>query len=134
MDIETKQTIEECVAASYAGTRSFGDIVGALVAQGVESYRADYRLRASAYYLPSGETYTVELHIPAIAVGDRFDQEAIVAAIRGSQEGRIKYPEFVELSMKAGCVGYVVWIQGKKVTYFGRRGEIHTEYFPGAQP
>lgn len=134
MDLAVRQTIEDCAAASHAGTRNFAEIVAALAARGVESYRADYRLRSTAYYLPSGETHAVELPVPAIEIGERFDQEAIVAAIRGSQAGRIKYPEFVELSMKAGCVGYVVWIQGKNVTYFGRRGEIHTEYFPGARP
>jgi hypothetical protein len=32
----------------------------------------------------------------------------------------------------AGCVGYFVQITGQCVQYFGRKGEVHTEWFPGA--
>jgi uncharacterized protein YbcV (DUF1398 family) len=130
MDIKIRQVIDECVAASHAGTRSFGDVVGSLVAQGVESYRVDFRQRSSTYFLPTGESYTVALATPNLPIGDVFDKEAIVAAIRGSQQGQVKYPEFVERSMRAGCVGYIVWIAGRHVTYFGRRGETHIEQFP----
>ena len=35
--------------------------------------------------------------------------------------------------MAAGCVGYFVQIAGRRVLYFGRRGEIYTELFPGAK-
>jgi hypothetical protein len=42
------------------------------------------------------------------------------------------YPEFLRLSRAAGCVGYVVWLAGRHVTYFGRRGETHVEHFPAA--
>jgi uncharacterized protein YbcV (DUF1398 family) len=132
MDLRTKQVIDACVAASHAGTRSFGEVVAALVTQGVESYRVDYRQRRSTYFMPSAESYDVELHAPGIAIGDRFDEEEIIAAIRGSQQGRVKYPEFLERSMRAGCVGYIVWIAGRHVTYFGRRGEMHVEQFPSS--
>lgn len=130
MDSTVKQTIEEGAAASHAGTRSFGELVAALAAHGVESYRADYRLGSTTYYMPSGESHTVGLPTPAMPIAERFDREAIIAAIRGSQAGQVKYPEFVERSIKAGCVGYVVWIAGRHVTYFGRRGETHVEQFP----
>ncbi len=55
---------------------------------------------------------------------------ALGAAIRGSQSGQVKYPEFLARSRRAGCVGYVVWLAGRHVTYFGRRGEQHVERFP----
>ena len=38
----------------------------------------------------------------------------------------------MRLSMLAGCVGYIVWIAGRHVTYFGHRGEQHVEPFPSA--
>ena len=41
------------------------------------------------------------------------------------------YPEFLRLSRAAG---YVTWIAGRHVSYFGRRGETHVEHFPPAQP
>jgi hypothetical protein len=43
---------------------------------------------------------------------------------------RVMYPEFKRLSQRAGCVGYVVWIAGRHVSYHGRRGEVHVERFP----
>jgi len=132
MNPEIERVIAECVAASHTGTRSFADIVGALVARGVESYRVDYRQRSSTYFLPTGEWHQVVLVMPNVSIGEAFDAEAITAAIRGSQRGQIKYPEFMERSMQAGCVGYVVWLAGRRVVYFGRRGEMHVELFPSS--
>jgi uncharacterized protein YbcV (DUF1398 family) len=43
------------------------------------------------------------------------------------------YPQFVEQATAAGCVGYFIQITGKCVQYFGRNGEIHTEWFPDAK-
>jgi uncharacterized protein YbcV (DUF1398 family) len=44
------------------------------------------------------------------------------------------YRGFCENVVKAGCAGYVVSLLGKRVLYFGRTGETHTEYFPWARP
>ena len=131
MDTILKQTIEQSVAASHAGSLPFGELVALLAQHGVESYRVDYRLGEMSYYLPSGETHTVSMPEPALAVGDRFEEGAIVEAIRASQRGEQRYPQFVERTTRAGCVGYTVWIAGRHVTYFGRRGEMHVERFPG---
>ncbi|MET0411388.1 MAG: DUF1398 family protein [Polyangiaceae bacterium] len=130
MDPIVERVIEDAVAASHAGARPFADIVGSLVAHGVESYRVDYRQRSSTYFLPTGEWRTVPNAAPDIPIAEGFDQEAIVAAIRGSQRGEVKYPEFIERSMRAGCVGYIVWLSGRHVSYFGRLGETHVERFP----
>lgn len=130
MDQETQAIIEAGVAASLAGTGNFGEHVAALMARGVESYRVDYRQRASTYFMPSGASHTVAFPALDQPIGEAFDQPAIVAAIQGSQQGVVKYPEFLERSMRAGCVGYVVWLAGRHVSYFGRRGETHVEPFP----
>lgn len=130
MNPEIERVIQEGVAASHAGTRSFADIVAALVSVGVESYRVDYRQRSTTHFLPTGEWHSLAIHTPDLPIADDFDQGAIVAAIRGSQRGEVKYPEFIERSMRAGCVGYVVWLAGRHVSYFGRRGETHIERFP----
>ena len=44
------------------------------------------------------------------------------------------YKGFCAKVAGAGCAGYLVSFVGKRVLYYGRTGEIHTEYFPGAQP
>ena len=133
MDDTTRQTIDHCARASKDGSAHFPDIVAALAGVGVESYFADYRANATTYYLPDGQTHAVALAPPDVAIADGFDAEAVLQAIRGAQSGRVMYPEFLRLSRAAGCVGYVVWIAGRHVTYFGRRGEMHVEHFPGAR-
>lgn len=130
MNGTTRQLIDECIAASHAGTGNFGEQIKLLAEHDVESYRVDFRERSAAYFVPSGESHRVVIKAPEISIGQPFDAEAIIAAIRGSQQGTVKYPEFMERAMRAGCVGYVVWIAGRHVTYFGRRGETHVERFP----
>lgn len=130
MQQHTISTIEWAASASKDGTAHFGDIVQALVQAGVESYHADYRAGRTTYYLPDGDTHTVTLEIAASGIAEKFDAAAIIAAIKVSQRGEVKYPEFLSLSSAAGCVGYIVWLAGRHVTYFGRQGETHVERFP----
>ncbi len=132
MNDTTRQTIERCASASKDGLAHFPDIVAALAGVGVESYFADYRAGITTYYLPDGSTHAVALAPPEVAIADAFDAAGVQQAIRGAQSGRVMYPEFLRLSRAAGCVGYVTWIAGRYVTYFGRRGETHVERFPGS--
>jgi hypothetical protein len=36
--------------------------------------------------------------------------------------------------MAGGVQGYIAFLRGKRVTYWGRTGDQHTEWFPGAAP
>lgn len=130
MEKSVKQVIEQCGRDAYAGTADFSSIVTALLQAGVESYSADYRAAKTIYYMPSGEVLFMPLAAPSMDIPQVFDAAALVRAIRGAQRGEIKYPEFIKLSMGAGCAGYIVWLTGKHVSYFGRQGELHIERFP----
>lgn len=130
MSIEAKSVIEECVRRSHQGTISFAEVVDKLTQIGVETYLADYRRRQNVYYLPSGETYAVTVAPPETPVAETFDADAVGQAVRGAQSGAVKYPEFMQRTMAGGCIGYFVWIAGRHVQYFGRRGEVHIEHFP----
>jgi uncharacterized protein YbcV (DUF1398 family) len=44
------------------------------------------------------------------------------------------YKGFCAKVAGAGCAGYMVSLLGRRVLYYGRTGETHTEYFPGTQP
>jgi len=37
-------------------------------------------------------------------------------------------------SLRAGVQGYYAFLLGKRVTYLGRNGDQHVEWFPGAEP
>ena len=115
---------------SAAGSIHFGQVIAQLMAAHVESYQVDYRTGRITCYRTDGRVVEAGTDALAKTIGDLFDVDALKAAIRGAQEGRVKFPEFKMLSQQAGCVGYTVWIVGRHVTYFGRRGETHVEHFP----
>lgn len=130
MNEHTQQLIREAADSSSQGRLHFGQVIGLLVQAGVESYAADYRTQRTTYYLPDGDTLSLELPAPDVAIAQDFDAAAVQAAIRGAQQGVVMYPQFKKLSRQAGCIGYTVWIAGRHVSYYGRKGETHVERFP----
>ncbi|MBP0599677.1 DUF1398 family protein [Herbaspirillum sp. LeCh32-8] len=119
----------QCLQDSLSGAKHFGQIVAALQEAGIESYFADYRGACTTYYA-GGQSLALPLPMPEQEIADRFDAAAVQEAIRGAQRGEVKYPRFKQLTMAAGCIGYMTWIAGRHVAYFGRRGEVHVERFP----
>lgn len=130
MNQATLNAIRDTFEASNQGAIHFGEVIGRLMDVGVESYHVDYRSGRTTYYLPDGSTVDFKFERPAQGIAELFDGEALRAAIRGAQQGRVMYPEFKPLSQRAGCSAYTVWIAGRHVVYAGRRGETHIERFP----
>lgn len=130
MEYATESIIRETLNASDAGRIHFGEVVGALVAAGVESYAVDYRAARATYYLPDGDTLTLDLAAPSAPIAAEFSLSGLRAAILGAQRGEVMYPQFKQRSQAAGCVGYTVWLAGRHVAYHGRKGETHIEPFP----
>ena len=130
MNEATLSKIRAAFEASSQGTIHFGQVIGQLLDAGVESYHVDYRSGRTTYYLPDGSTADFSFERPRQGITDVFDGDALRAAILGAQQGRVMYPEFKQLSQRAGCAAYSVWIAGRHVVYVGRRGETHIERFP----
>ena len=130
MNQNTKDVIEKCAHQSHAGLLTFPEVMGRLVEVGVESYFADYRNQSTTYYLSNNQVCAVPMDMPLVEIPNSFNKDGVVSAIRGAQSDAVRYPEFLELTMSAGCIGYIVWITGEHVSYFGRQGEVHIEHFP----
>ena len=130
MNPNTKEVIEKCAHQSHAGLLTFPEVLGRLVAVGVESYFADYRNQSTTYYFSCNEVLTIPMEIPSIEIPTPLNKDGVISAIRGAQSDMVRYPDFIKLTMSAGCIGYIVWITGRHVSYFGRQGENHVEYFP----
>jgi uncharacterized protein YbcV (DUF1398 family) len=130
MNAHTQQLIREAADGSTAGRIHFGQVIGLLTQAGVESYVADYRTQRTTYYLPDGDTLSLDTPMPDVEIARDFDAALVQAAIRGAQQGVVMYPQFKKLSRQAGCIGYTVWIAGRHVSYYGRKGETHVERFP----
>ena len=130
MNQNTKDVIEKCAHQSHAGLLTFPEALARLIEVGVESYFADYRNQSTTYYLSSNQVCAVPMDMPLVEIPNSFNKDRVVSAIRGAQSDVVRYPEFLKLTMAAGCIGYIVWIAGRHVSYFGRQGEVHIEHFP----
>ena len=123
----------ECAAESVAGKIHFGEVIARLMAAGVERYHADYSRNENTYYWPDGNSCVVPMEFERMPTSVEFSAAGVQEAVRQAQRGAIMYPEFTRQVLAAGCVGYFVQISGKCVQYFGRNGEVHTEWFPGVK-
>jgi uncharacterized protein YbcV (DUF1398 family) len=132
MSPDVKDVIVECMRASDEERRSFGEVVTMLMKAGVERYHADLVRGGKTFYLPNGESELVESKPATVAPAREFSAAGVEAAVTAAQAGRIQYGEFCKLAAEAGCVGYIVSIAGQRVVYFGRTGDTHVEWFPGA--
>ena len=126
--------IHEVLAETQAGKLIFPEVVRRLLEVGVESYFCDLGTGAETFYLSGGETHVEKMVLPLSPVAEDFSAPDVIAAIRGAQADKIRYPEFIKRSAAAGVIAYWAFLTGRKVIYFGRKGEFHVEDFPGAKP
>jgi uncharacterized protein YbcV (DUF1398 family) len=121
---------------SEAGKTTFPRNVRDLTEAGFDGYAVDFRRSTRTYYMPNGESLTLETERTPAPVAARFDAAVIKDALREAQSlvPGYTYKGFRAKVVGAGCAGYLVSLAGKRVLYYGRTGETHTEYFPGTQP
>jgi uncharacterized protein YbcV (DUF1398 family) len=119
---------------SASGEMTFPESVRMLTEGGFDGYAVDFRRSTRTYYMPDGAT--IELKTERTApVAEYFDATVIKEALREAQAlvPGYTYKGFCTKVAGAGCAGYLVSILGKRVLYYGRTGETHTEYFPGVR-
>ena len=129
-----QQVIHELAIATQQGKLTFPQVVQRLLEVGVESYLVDFASAHKTHYLEDGTTHTVPMILEPGPIAAEFNAAELVAAIRGAQTDTVRYPEFVKRSTAAGVVGYWAFLTGKRVIYFGRKGEQHIEEFPRPKP
>lgn len=131
----TTSIITEAAKATLAGSMPFPAIVGRLIEAGVEYYHVDYVTLRTTFYTATGDVVVTPItyeQLPPIAPD--LDQPALRAAILDSQQHGQHYRDFTMRAMRAGVQGYMAFLRGRRVTYWGRGGDQHTEWFPGAKP
>jgi uncharacterized protein YbcV (DUF1398 family) len=124
--------MHDVLAESQAGKLIFPEVVRRLLEAGVESYFRDLATGAETFYMTDGLTHVEKMILPRSPVAAKFSSTGLTAAIRGAQTDQIRYPEFIERSAAAGVIAYWAFLTGRKVIYFGRKGEFHVEEFPRA--
>ena len=127
-------TIEQAAHATHHGTKPFPEIVGMLIAAGVEYYFVDYAAMETRFY---GKGCAVTCSVPyedMPPIGEDLDANQVKAAILDSQRNGQSHQDFSRRVIAAGVQGYFAFLRGQRVTYLGRQGDQHTEWFPGAGP
>lgn len=129
------ENIRKLAGATLSGALPFPEIVGKLIAEGVEYYLVDYAALQFNFYGSQGSVVLAPLtfeQLPAIAKD--FDAPALRAAILDSQQNGQEFRQFSRRAMEAGVQSYYAFLRGLRVMYLGRQGEQHVEWFPGAKP
>jgi uncharacterized protein YbcV (DUF1398 family) len=133
MDTQVRNAVVEANRASDEERVSFREVVMKLMQAGVERYHADLLRGEKTYYLPNGESEVVQGQRIGSAPADQFSAAGVEAALRDIQAGKIQYRLFCARIAESGCVGYHVSLAGQRVLYYGRTGDSHVEWFPGAK-
>jgi len=128
------QVITETAHNTLAGKISFPEVVGQLLAAGVEYYHVDYVGMKKTFYSSNGDVVVTPINYEGLPpVAEDFDKSALRADILDSQRKNQPYRDFTRRAMAAGVQAYFAFLRGKRVTYFGRQGDEHTEWFPGSE-
>jgi uncharacterized protein YbcV (DUF1398 family) len=135
MDTNWKNVARATLEGSESGAMTFPQSVRMLMEAGFDGYGVDFRRSTRTYYRPDGESIELETERTPVPVAARFDATMIKEALREAQAlvPGYTYKGFCAKVAAAGCAGYLVSLAGKRVLYYGRTGETHTEYFPGTQ-
>jgi uncharacterized protein YbcV (DUF1398 family) len=132
-DAMNADRVRELGRATLSGSMPFPDIVGRLVAEGVEYYQVDYVGLQMHFCGAQGGVVLVPLSFEGLpAVASDFDAPALRAAILDSLQKGQTFGDFSRRAAEAGVAVCFAFLRGQRVTYLGRQGEQHVEWFPGA--
>jgi uncharacterized protein YbcV (DUF1398 family) len=136
MTTNWKDLARVTLEGSESGAMTFPQSLRILVEAGFDGYAVDFRRSTRTYYMPNGEAIELEMEPTPTTVAESFDASVVREALREAQAlvPGYTYKGFCAKVAGAGCAGYVVSLLGRRVLYYGRTGETHTEYFPGTQP
>jgi len=133
MNDHPPELVDQDIRTILSTGASFADIVSRLAEIGIERYHVDYSREEGTYYRADGKSVVLTLPHPDQPIGGPFLAEEVEQSVRRSQRGEHTYEDFLRETRRSGCVGYFVQISGRRVQYFGRRGEVHEELFPAAK-
>ena len=138
--MSTLTPVAKVFAQVHSPGLPFPKTVAALLALSVTRYHVDYASALVTTYsstTPSKTITTEQVHSPSPKVksGTPWSQDGIVNAIKRVQSGQTAtYEEFSGEIIDAGGAGYIAFLTGQCVLYYGHEGDMHVEWFPGAGP
>jgi uncharacterized protein YbcV (DUF1398 family) len=135
MTADWKDVARATLEGSESGRTTFPQTLRDLMEAGFDGYAVDFRRSTRTYYMPNGEALELNTEPTTTPVAASFDAAVVREAIREAQQlvPGYTYQGFCAKVARAGCAGYVVSLLGRRVLYYARTGDTHTEYFPGTQ-
>ncbi len=122
--------IRELIGKALQKQISFSAILAALANEGVESYHVDFLRNEFRYYATNGSSFVIQVALVHDSVAAEFSAETLQHINQKVQSGQAGFADFVREAPAAGCAFYIVYLNGKKVRYFGRDGGEHIQNFP----
>lgn len=125
--------IRSVIDKALARAMAFPEVLAALQKEGIESYHVDFLRNEFRYYGESGEYLVVNPGLVHGEVAGEFSADKLESINKRVQAGQAGFVDFVREGPAAGCAYYIVFLNGRKVRYFGRDGDEHVQYFPGSR-
>ena len=127
--------VTETAHTTLTGRIAFPEVVARLLEAGVEYYHVDFAGLQKTFYGANGDKVVTPLNYEGLPpVAAEFSPEALRANLLDSQQHGQQYRDFTRRAMEAGVQSYFAFLHGKRVTYLGRQGDQHIEWFSGAGP
>ena len=132
MTTNWKDLARATLEGSESGTMTFPQSLQLLKEAGFDGYAVDFRRSTRTYYMLNGKAVELKTAPTPTPVAETFDAPVLREAIREAQAlvPGYTYNGFCAKVAGAGCAGYVVSLLGRRVLYYGRTCETHTEHFP----
>ncbi|GAA2494727.1 MULTISPECIES: DUF1398 family protein [Actinomycetes] len=129
--ISRLQAAMERGAAARPKAGGFPYLAESLRQAGVTHCRMAVPANAFLYLTEHGDVVVQgEPLVTGFALAPRFDEAALVAALRADQAGETTFPAFVRACWDAGIAWYDVDTAARTCTYYGSGGDSYTEVYP----
>lgn len=122
--------IRPLLEKSLARQITFPEILSILAKEGVESYHVDFLRDECRYYAKDGKSFSLAVPFKHGEISQNFSSQNLESINQRVQAGQATFADFVREGCSAGCAYYIVYLNGRKVRYFGRNGDEHTQHFP----
>lgn len=125
--MDTK-AISDCFQLSLAGQNTFLEVLKLLNEVGVQRFHIDLVKLERICYSRNEEVYVEKFILDSpIEKSKDFSEKGIDEAIAQIQSRQIEFVDFLGRLIASGVAGYWVFIDGDRIIYYGRSGELHTK-------
>jgi uncharacterized protein YbcV (DUF1398 family) len=123
--MDTK-AISDCFQLALAGQSSFLESLKILREAGVQRFHIDLARQERTCYSKNDEVYVEKFVLDSPAQKSSvFSEQGIDDAIAQKRSHQIEFVDVLRKYIESGVAGYLVFIEGDRIIYYGHNGEVH---------